>query len=214
MNPQLKPFLPLVDFLAEVLGKDTEIVLHDVLDIDKSIIAIGNSHISGREIGSPATNLVLKILKDGNAENINSLTNYKGVSTTGKKLRSSTFFIRDDSQKIIGLLCINIDDEKLVQFRDYLDSILQQPKQSDKANPIERFSKTVDVLAFDSIENVIEAYGVPPDRMSQSEKTEIIKKLNEGGVFLLKGTVTKVASRLNISEATVYRYLNGIKKES
>lgn len=214
MNPYLKPFLPLVDFLAVVLGKDTEIVLHDVLDIDKSIIAIGNNHISGREVGSPATNLVLKILKDGNAENMHSLTNYKGLSTTGKKLRSSTFFIRDDTQKIIGLLCINIDDEKLVQFRDYLDSVLQTPKQSDKADPVERFSRTVDVLAYDSIENVIEAYGVPPDRMSQSEKIEIIKKLNEGGVFLLKGTVTKVASRLNVSEATVYRYLNGIKKES
>ena len=67
MNPLLKPYLPLVDFLAVVLGKNTEIVLHDVLDIDKSIIAIGNNHISGRVVGSPATNLVLKILKDGNA---------------------------------------------------------------------------------------------------------------------------------------------------
>ena len=214
MNSYLKPFLPLVDFLAVVLGKDTEIVLHDVLDIDKSIIAIANNHISGREVGSPATNLVLKILKDGSAENSHALTNYKGVSTYGKKLRSSTFFIRDDTQKIIGLLCINIDDEKLVQFRDYLDSILQQPKQQDKTDPIERFSRTVDVLAYDSIENVIEAYGVPPDRMSQSEKIEIIKKLNEGGVFLLKGTVMKVASRLNVSEATVYRYITGIKKEN
>ena len=214
MNPLLKPYLPLVDFLAVVLGKNTEIVLHDVLDIDKSIIAIGNNHISGRVVGSPATNLVLKILKDGNAENMHSLTNYKGVSTTGKELRSSTFFIRDDAQKIIGLLCINIDNEKLVQFRDYLDGVLQTPKQPDKANPIEIFSHTVDVLAYDSIENVIKAYGVSINRMSQSEKIEIIKKLNEGGVFLLKGTVTKVASRLNVSEATVYRYLNGIKKES
>ena len=55
MNPYLQSFLPMVDFLAEVLGKDAEIVLHDVLDIDKSIVAIANSHISGRAVGSRET---------------------------------------------------------------------------------------------------------------------------------------------------------------
>lgn len=214
MNPLLTSFLPLVDFLADILGKDAEVVLHDVLDINKSIIAIRNNHISGREIGSPATNLVLKILKDGDSDKVDSLTNYQGVSAAGKKLRSSTYFIRDEHRKIIGMLCVNFDNEKLIQFRDYLDSLIFFSSEKEQENPVEHLSRTVDKLAYDSIEDVIVAYGVEPERMTQAEKIEVIEKLNEGGVFLLKGTVSKVAARLNVSEATVYRYLNGIKGRS
>ncbi|MCE1157132.1 MAG: PAS domain-containing protein [Spirochaetia bacterium] len=214
MNPLLTPFLPLIDFLADVLGKDVEVVLHDVLDINKSIIAIRNNHISGREIGSPATNLVLKILNDGNSDKVDALTNYQGVSAAGKKLRSSTYFIRDENRKIIGMLCVNFDNERLIQFRDYLDTLINFPQEKKQKNPVEHLSKTVDKLAYDSIEEVIETYGVEPERMTQTEKVEIIEKLNEGGVFLLKGAVSKVATRLNVSEATVYRYLNGIKGRS
>jgi len=214
MNPLLKPFFPLVDFLADVFGEDVEVVLHDVLDINKSVVAIRNNHISEREIGSPATNLVLKVLKEGSADKVDAMTNYQGLSATGKILRSSTFFIRDENQKIIGMLCVNIDNERLIRFRDYLDTLINQTKQEKKVNLVEHLSKTVDLLAIDSIENVIEEYGISPQRMTQAEKVEIIKKLNEAGVFLLKGTVTKVATRLSVSEATVYRYLNGIKKEN
>jgi predicted transcriptional regulator YheO len=102
----------------------------------------------------------------------------------------------------------------LIQFRDYLDTLINFPQEKKQKNPVEHLSKTVDKLAYDSIEEVIETYGVEPERMTQTEKVEIIEKLNEGGVFLLKGAVSKVATRLNVSEATVYRYLNGIKGRS
>jgi len=213
MNPYLRSYLPLVDFLAEVLGKDAEIVLHDVLDIKKSVVAIRNSHISGREIGSPATNLVLKILKDGNTEDNDFLANYRGLSAEGKTLKSSTYFIRDEKRRIVGLLCINIDTEKLSQLRAYLDSLVQIPEADCGGKTVERFSQTVENLSADSIESVIEETGIAPERMSPSEKLEIVKKLNDEGVFLLKGAIGKVASRLKVSEATIYRYLNTVKKE-
>lgn len=213
MNPHLKNYLPLVNFLAEVLGKDAEIVLHDVLDINKSVVAIRNSHISGREIGSPATNLVLKLLKDGNDAGNDFLANYRGLSDSGKALKSSTFFIRDEKRRIVGLLCVNMDTEKLVQFRSYLDALIQPCQDSGNGPAIERFSRTVESLSDDSIEGVIETIGIAPERMSADEKMEIVKKLNDEGVFLLKGAIGKVASRLKVSEATIYRYLNTVKKE-
>ncbi len=214
MNPYLQSFLPMVDFLAEVLGKDAEIVLHDVLDIDKSIVAIANSHISGRDVGSPATNLVLKILKDGKSDDRDFLSNYRGLSASGKTLKSSTFFIRDDMRRVVGLLCVNVDNEKFVQFRSYLDSIIQIPDEADGEKTVERFSRTVENLSADSIENVIGEAGIAPERMSPEEKMEIVKRLSDEGVFLLKGSIGKVATRLKVSEATVYRYLNTVKKDS
>ena len=39
------------------------------------------------------------------------------------------------------------------------------------------------------------------------EKKEVVDALNDRGVFLLKGVVSEVASRLDVSEQTIYRYL-------
>ena len=207
MNPLLKRVLPAVDFLAEVLGEDAEIVLHDVLDINKSVVAIRNSQVSGRRVGSPATNLVLKVLKDGSTEDRDYLANYRGISAYGKTLKSSTYFIRDEDRRIVGLLCVNIDTEKLVRFRSFLDSLIRIPDGNGDEGTEERFSQTMESLSEDSIEMVIGKIGVAPERMSPEEKADIVQKLNDEGVFLLKGSVGKVASRLKVSEATVYRYL-------
>jgi predicted transcriptional regulator YheO len=214
MNPALEKYLPMVDFLAAVLGADAEVVLHDTQDIDHSIVALRNN-ISGRSIGAPATNMVLKIMKDERYQELPFLSNYQGIAADGRALRSSSYFIRDDGKRLIGILCVNIDMGKFEQFRDFLDGFLKMtPPQEHEAVPtVERFNKSVEDLAFEVIENIVQEAGVEPRRMSSDEKVAIVKKLNDNGVFLLKGTVSRVAAKLNISEASVYRYLNGIKKE-
>jgi len=213
VNPSLKKYLPLVDFLAEVLGEDTEVVLHDVTDVDRSVVAIRNGHISGRCVGAPATNVVLKIMKDGSENAIDYLTNYQGLSAGGKTLRSSTYFLHDDDRCLIGILCINIDASKLEQFRDYLNSVVKIRHEPSENERVEHFSSTVEELAYTSIETVINAAGVSPQRMSQDEKINIVRRLNDDGVFLLKGAISRIAARFDVSEATVYRYLNCVKKE-
>ncbi len=66
-----------------LLGEDTEVVLHDVTDLENSIIAIKNNHISGREMGGPATDLVLDIMKNQNENDYDYLLNYK-ITTRDK----------------------------------------------------------------------------------------------------------------------------------
>jgi predicted transcriptional regulator YheO len=48
--------------------------------------------------------------------------------------------------------------------------------------------------------------------MTQNERIAIIQELNKDGVFLLKGAISEVAEQLKVSEVTIYRYLNGVKK--
>ncbi|HBK67372.1 MAG TPA: YheO-like PAS domain protein [Firmicutes bacterium] len=203
----------MVDFLAEVLGSDAEVVLHDVSNIENSVVAIRNNHISGRKIGAPATNLALKVIKDPKFSNTHFITNYKGVSESGKTFKSSTYFIRNDKQQLIGTLCINIDVEKFAQFKNYLENLIRFPQEDGDVNPVERFSSSVEGITFESIETIIKKNSISPERMSQDEKVEIIKELNNSGVFLLKGSVAEVASQLKVSEATIYRYLSKIKKK-
>lgn len=55
----------LVPFLGEALGKDCEVVLHDFREPGHSVIviAIANGNISGRHVGAPVTDFILKLLQ-------------------------------------------------------------------------------------------------------------------------------------------------------
>ena len=211
INAYLKKYIPLVDFLAEVFGDDAEVVLQDVSDFNNSVISIRNNHVSGRKLGAPATNLVLKVM-NGNFTDKNYVTNYRGVSAVGKVVRSSTYFIKDDKNVVVGMLCINIDIDKLVQLKNHLDGILKLPEEIFEKTT-ERFSVSAEGLASDSIETILEESGISPERMSQEEKMEVVYKLDKNGVFLVKGSICKVASVLNVSNATIYRYLSKIRRE-
>ena len=211
INAYLKKYIPLVDFLAEVFGDDAEVVLQDVSDFNNSVISIRNNHISGRKLGAPATNLVLKVM-NGNFTDKNYVTNYRGVSAVGKVVRSSTYFIKDDKNVVVGMLCINIDIDKFVQLKNHLDGILKLPEEIFEKTT-ERFSVSAEGLASDSIETILEESGISPERMSQEKKMEVVYKLDKNGVFLVKGSICKVASVLNVSNATIYRYLSKIRRE-
>lgn len=48
------------------------------------------------------------------------------------------------------------------------------------------------------------------DRLNQYERKDIIEKLNEQGLFQLKGAISFVAKKFSCSTATIYRYLSEI----
>ena len=50
MYKLLEPYAKLVDFLGEALGDNVEVALHDITSKEQEIVAIANSHISGREM--------------------------------------------------------------------------------------------------------------------------------------------------------------------
>ena len=50
------------------------------------------------------------------------------------------------------------------------------------------------------------------DEFSREQKVEVIRFMNDKGLFLIKGATDKVAERLGISKVTVYSYLDEIRK--
>jgi predicted transcriptional regulator YheO len=208
----LKKYQILTEFLAEVMGEHCEVVLHDVEDFENSIVAIENNHISGREIGDSLTDLALNVLKDEENLECNYLANYNGKTYDGKELRSSTYFIRDENEKVIAMLCINIDLSRYIEARDLLNTMIGKrndiEENNNDKNFAENFTSSIEELIDSMIQNSIGNTSIPPNRMTADEKKEITKKLDKRGVFLLKNSVSKVAKKLQTSEATVYRYLN------
>jgi len=62
------------------------------------------------------------------------------------------------------------------------------------------------------IYNVTKSREISVEHLTVNEKVEIVRRLNNEKFFLIKGAVSEVVSILNVSAATVYRYLSKINK--
>ena len=225
MHPIIKQYCVLVEFLGQALGKQYEIVLHDLSGDTNSIVAIVNNHISGRSLGAPLTNLALQLIADRVYEKKNFVVDYRGISRSNSLLRSSTMFIKDDFGKLIGMLCINYDTSyffhtmesiaQLFQMTPALGSgteALRQLVDLPHSNAEETFPNSILEVVQSVLDNAAKQAGVPIHRLTTSEKISLVEILDSKGIFLLKGAVSEVAKQMGTSEATIYRYLTKINK--
>lgn len=208
---QLQPYIGLAEFLAHCYGENVEVVVHDISDLDRSAIAIFNNHVSGRKMGAPMPAHMLKTIRERKYRDKHYSVNTKNVLSNGRALRSSTYFIKDEAGELIGTMCINIDVSQYVElgrlFEKMAFGACAAAPEAEPADSREIFPETVD----DLIDNTIADFegedgdvsGFTPER-----KIEIVSQLNGKGIFMLKGTVKKVAAALGVSEPTVYRYLS------
>lgn len=219
INPHVAKYIPVVQFLGETLGKNVEIVLHDLSDYDNSIIAAKNNHISQRQVGGPVTDLALRIMREAKYKDLEYLCNYEGKSKHGKSLDSSTYIIRDDERKVVGLLCINIDYSDFYSIKESIEMLL--PAKSMKDNDsygedehiTESFNDSIENLITDTFRQFTGEKNIESSRLSQDEKINFVRQLHLKGFFLLKGAVVETANILQVSDATIYRYLNIVKRE-
>ncbi|MGG0795654.1 PAS domain-containing protein [Brevibacillus laterosporus] len=218
----LQMYVPLVSFIASILGKHSEVVLHDLSQQETSIIAIENGHISGRKVGDAPTNLVLQVLQDKTYLKKEFIANYKAYGKNGKVFRSWSYFIKNQANELIGVLCVNSDVEHFEKAKEWIDSFLhigEQPQEVEHTGrrdvehlPEHLHGQAEDVLAS-MIHHTMMDLPTPPERMTVQEKMEIVKKLYHQGAFQLKGGVHAISKQLKSSEPTIYRYLQKIKEE-
>lgn len=222
----LHQYIRLTKFLGDVLGPDYEIVLHDLTDKNCSVVAIANGYISGRSPGAPLTAMMLSELQKKSYAHADARMNYSGISASGKMLRSSTFFIKDESGEPVGLLCINFDDSRYQNLSDQLLK-LRHPDEfvesnflfntvldrfEEKAKPSsETFYNSISETIHETMDSAISETGLAAGRLNLDEKMAVIAALEEKGAFMLKGSVKEVAKRLNCSSVSIYRYLAKIR---
>lgn len=217
INEYLKSYIPVIDFLAEILGRNSEIVLHDLTNLDSSILAIKNNHITKRTVGDPATDYVLRVVKDGIDETVPFSINYRGITKRDNGLiRSASLYIRYKNQ-LVGMICVNTDEtifSEINQHMEALEVLMSTYKQNEtKPSPIvENVSRSVEEMANNAVLDTSVKKGITPRSFKPDDKFETIENLFDGGFFLLKGSVQEIARLLNISEPTVYRYLQTIKE--
>lgn len=218
MHHRLKPYVELVPFIGKALGENVEVALHDLSAENGEIIAIYNGEMSGRKIGDPLTSLGEHILETNQYLHKEYVTNYKSLSNSGKVLRSSSYFIKDDNHHLIGMLCLNVNISDYEYLNATIQRILgidmQENLEYKREAPIEILSNSLEMTISQSVANALKEMGYPNyiehGRLNADEKMMIIRMLNEQGIFNVKGAIPIVAKELSSSEPTIYRYLKKI----
>ena len=225
-NPVLQQYMVLTEFLGQALGPSYEVVLHDLTDRNHSIVAIANSHISGRKIGAPMTDMGLSILRDRSYETSDFTVNDCGVSLNGRELRSNAMYIKQDGQ-LIGMLCINFDDSafqtvtrdlmELIHPGEYLEE-RRRRQQARGESPIpgrtEQYSSSTRSVAAEAVGRELQRLGKTAQDLSAEDRLQIITVLEREGIFMLKGVIREVAGALGCSQASVYRYLTQVRNDN
>lgn len=211
LNPILRSYIPVVEGISKTFGKNCEVVLHDFSKMQSSIVAIENGHVTGRSVGSPMTEVGLKAVRKGNTKD--NITNYTGKSLEGRVLKSSTMFIKDENDEVLGCLCINFDLSELVVAKKVIDEITKTEVSETEKSADESGNRVNDVL-IDIVKNTLEEMGKPVAYMGKEEKVNIVKKLDNQGAFLIKGAIDYVAKVLCVSRYTIYNYLDEIRVET
>ncbi len=194
----------LAEFLAKALGKDTEVAIHNLEDMSKSLHIIKNAHVTGRRKGLGLTDLASSMINneiqlDDNPYKIN----YESRAIDGRALRSSTLIIRDENQKPKALLCLNHDDSEIKNIIKHLDKKIHIEDQQTN----EDFSTNIKKIGEKIIADIMAENQKPVDDMIPQDKIDLVSKMLQAGAFEVKGAVEITAKMLNVSEPTLYRYL-------
>ncbi len=208
MHPNLEAVAQMLPCLQQTLGPRYEFILHDLSHMESSIVWV-EGDVTHRKIGGPATNYLLKLLREGGDGAENSV-NYRTVLPDGRVLRSSTIFVRDDAGRIVGSLCLNQDLTDYIVAKNLLeDAISITPP--DAESPRETFAQDISEVMESVVDTEVKLFQKPVAYMQKEDKLCIVAKLEQKGIFAVKNAVEYVAECLGVSNFTVYNYLKEVR---
>jgi len=212
IHAELRAFVPVVQGLAEMLGPNCEVVLHDVDRIPHSIIAIENGHVTGRRVGDVPTDLMLRSLRNVQDDATPDVRLYV-TSRDGKILKSLAVTLRDRGDRPIGVLGVNFDISEMVHVQRTLSALTAVGRLGSEAVPQtqEVFANDIREVVAAMVTRVLSEMGKTPGAMTRDEKREVVKRLEERGAFLVKRSAEQIAEALDLSRYTIFSYLKEIR---
>ena len=214
MAENLDRYIPVTEFIAEMMGPDTEVILYSVTD--RSVYYVINPMDEEMVVGSGLRSLERRFLENRLYDHESFVVNYRALSKHRNKLKSATLFLRGDNRQLIAMLTVNANVDRLVELRDMLNEMVTGHRPYDNQHGTSfynSFEVSVEGIVSTTIRKELDKYKVPPDRLSQQEKIEIVRCLDQQGIFLVKGAIVEVAKSLQTTETTIYRYLNKLSNK-
>lgn len=122
-------------------------------------------------------------------------------------MKSVTIAIRNRDQRVIGLLCINMNLD--VPFSQIIQTFM--PPETQEVPSSVNFASSVDDLVAQTLEFTIEEVNADRNVSNNAKNRQVVLNLYEKGIFDIKDAINQVAERLNISKHTVYLYIRQFK---
>ena len=134
-------------------------------------------------------------------------SNYFFTASNGKAVKSSTAFIRENG-KVVGAICIKLDVSTGQAFLKEMSQFFSLGEVQENTEETEVGEDVASILD-NLIENILSEMDLTG--MNRKKAAEIVKFMDEKGIFLVKGAVEKVAAKLGVSNVTIYSYLDEAK---
>lgn len=187
-------------------GSNCEVAIHDLTSKDKesTIIAIENGEVTNRKIGDGPSHVVLEALH-GDRSKLTDHLDYLTQTYDGRITKSSTVYIRDENDEVVGVFSINFDITKFLMAEDAVKTLLHYEPES--ASP-EKIPQNVNELLDELIESSVRYVGKPVALMNKEDKIKAIQFLNKSGAFLITKSGDKISKYFCISKYTLYNYID------
>ncbi|WP_206239908.1 helix-turn-helix transcriptional regulator [Novosphingobium terrae] len=202
-----------IEVLRNYMPPSLEVVVHDLTRPDSSVVGIVNGHVSGRGasnsiLAGPSEDKGFEALMPRDPQDRSTtrvVKDYVSRTRDGRDLQSSTVVVFDDAGEPVSALCVNMDVASVQDLnRRISDYLLPAPQPS----PDEGGEGTIDQLIDEIVADAIAHNGGDARRMTKAEKVAAVAAMNARGLFLIRGAVEHVASRLNATKFTIYNYLD------
>ena len=190
--------------LAEGLGATfapfCEVVVHDLLHPRHAILAIHNN-LSGRKVGSPATELGMARILDPDFAQV--VPNYANQFADGRQAKSTSIGIKDSSGRYIAALCMNVD---LTLFSSLQSAMGQFVAHDEQAAPQESLDPAGANVIRSRIDQFAAHLATTPRSLRAQDRRALVKELTEAGLLDVRRSMETVAAHLGISRASAYSY--------
>ncbi|MGB5822812.1 MAG: helix-turn-helix transcriptional regulator [Proteocatella sp.] len=192
----------LVPNLASFLGINCEVVFHDFTKgYDQTVVLIENGHVTNRKVSNCPTSLLFEKFNNNLMEDSPL---YFNTTKDGHIIKSCSTMIRDESGKIVGALCMNMDITDLVMAQNTINA---HTMYDSRAQGSVVFANDVQELLEMYLSQCEGNFGKTGALMSKEEKIRALAFLDSKGVFMISKASVRLCSFFNISKYTLYSYL-------
>ena len=203
----LTHYIKVGEIVAEMFSPYLEVIVHDLTNPTQSIIAIFNSHITGRKIGDGTSDIGYKKLSN---ELPDKIVNYSNKSPSGVELKSSSLTIRNDDNKIIGSMGFNFDLSHFVNIREFIDLFSKSVEMEELPKKEEFFMWSIKTEIQQALNKYLMMNKLQSKILTREDKLKVISYMKNKGYISKKGAKTIISELLAISRPTLYKYLKEI----
>ena len=203
----LSHYIKVGEIIAEMFSPYLEVIVHDLTNPNHSIIAIFNSHITGRKIGDGTSDIGYKKLSNGLPDKI---VNYRNKSPSGAELKSSSLSIRNDDNEIIGSMGFNYDLTSFVNIREFIHLFSKSVEIEELPKKEQFFMWNIKTEIEQALSKYITMNKLQSKVLTRDDKLKVISYMKNKGYISKKGAKTIISELLAISRPTLYKYLKEI----